>query len=204
MPTCQEYSELISAYTDHELAEQESKRVEAHVDACRHCRSEMEAIISLKGRTRIAFRFEPVPDGLWDGFRARVVGLETGNGTAKAKPVRVPSRGFWSFQRTIPAFSLGLLLLVMAVMHATAPPKMSCADTAKLIPAYSIGAVSDAVAIKVSAHIGDCPDCQKQYIAYLRQTHPAGNKTLEERLRLLPPPDGPGSPLYEKAPKPGK
>lgn len=65
--TCQEYKDLMMAYLDHELDEQQRRVFEDHLASCRDCTSEMAEFRRLKQMTDEVEFVEP-EDRLWQQY----------------------------------------------------------------------------------------------------------------------------------------
>ena len=61
---CDEYSKLLMAYIDEEIDEADRKRFEEHIAECESCRSELDALTSLKEVTD-DMKFKFPEDKLW-------------------------------------------------------------------------------------------------------------------------------------------
>lgn len=68
--TCVDFSAVVDAYVDHELAAHESAAADAHVERCRACRGVVEERLSLR-RVLSALPYHPAPDRLRASIASR-------------------------------------------------------------------------------------------------------------------------------------
>jgi anti-sigma factor RsiW len=84
---CDEARSLLDAYLDHELADRDQRRVEAHLEGCAACAAAEARLAELIATIRGATRFEP-PD-----YLARKVHARLRDEAAAERPVALPAEG---------------------------------------------------------------------------------------------------------------
>lgn len=65
---CHDFEVLISGYLDGELATEEKRVLEEHMDTCAACRCEFDSLQSLVIGTARALRVDEPPEAVWDEF----------------------------------------------------------------------------------------------------------------------------------------
>ncbi|MCL2124750.1 MAG: anti-sigma factor [Oscillospiraceae bacterium] len=115
MADCTEYLELISAYADGELSDNDIRRVEAHLRICDDCSSFLDMLGEISGAVDDSFA-EP-PKALIDGVMARISGSESPQASAKLKKFK---RVNIVLTRVLPAAAcLAFLLLTIPRLFAS-------------------------------------------------------------------------------------
>lgn len=73
--TCQDYKDIMMAYLDNELSDEQKQAFEEHLETCRHCSGELAEFKKLKSITEDVALAEPedrVWQQYWDGIYNRV------------------------------------------------------------------------------------------------------------------------------------
>ena len=113
--TCQEYKDLMMAYLDNELDEQQKRVFEEHIASCRDCAQEMKEFGRLKQMTDDVELVEP-EDRLWQQYWAGVYNrFERGIGWvlfSLAGILLVVYGGFTAIENVIGDPSVSVLLKV--------------------------------------------------------------------------------------------
>ena len=71
---CQQAEEMLHAYLDRELSEQEATFVKRHLDACPNCRARFRFSDNLRRLVGRAARNESIPSGLRQRIQMRLQG----------------------------------------------------------------------------------------------------------------------------------
>jgi predicted anti-sigma-YlaC factor YlaD len=113
--TCQEYKDLMMAYLDNELDEQQKRVFEQHIASCRDCAREMEEFRRLKKMTDDVAFVEP-EDRLWQQYWGGVYNrIERGIGWvifSLAGILLIIYGGFTAIEKVIEDTSVSVLLKV--------------------------------------------------------------------------------------------
>lgn len=131
MRDCEKYLDMISAYADDELNNDEKAELEAHLAVCEECRSLLDAYREISNE--MAFDTEEVPEGFSKGVMKKVSSYEK-NVTARVRKKNIGIAGRW----------IGIAACIAIVLVAF--PRM---------PHLGCGASKDAAADAGSAAIGD-------------------------------------------------
>ena len=113
--TCQEYKDLMMAYMDNELDDDQRRAFEEHLAGCPQCAKEMEEFTKLKRLTDSVALLEP-EDRIWDQYWGSVYNrIERGFGWiifSVAAIVLLIYGGFKMIEELIRDETVGLLLKV--------------------------------------------------------------------------------------------
>ena len=113
--TCQEYKDLMMAYMDNELDDDQRRAFEEHLAGCPQCAKEMEEFTKLKRLTDSVTLLEP-EDRIWDQYWGSVYNrIERGFGWiifSVAAIVLLIYGGFKMIEELIRDETVGLLLKV--------------------------------------------------------------------------------------------
>ena len=89
MSNCEKYLDMISAYADGELTENEKAELEAHLETCSECRSILEIYSAIS--SEMAIDTEEVPEGFSDGVMKKVAVYEK-KAKTRRKNLRIAGR----------------------------------------------------------------------------------------------------------------
>lgn len=119
---CERSAELLSAYVDAELSEQEAGHVQAHLDTCCECQSSCDALVALKRDIADIKLPEPASLRIWEGVgnklrtrRSRLVWAQLTGGALNPE-LRLAAATF------IVALGLGYAYPYLAARSTAAPP----------------------------------------------------------------------------------
>lgn len=105
---CSEVDKLLNAYVDEDLSEASRQALAQHLDRCRDCRSELEALQSLRTAAReLPHEIEPGSD-LWSAIESRLASARS----VRPETSRLVTRDRYPWLRLAAAV---LTLLVLAV-----------------------------------------------------------------------------------------
>jgi hypothetical protein len=164
------WHDRLSEYLDDELDRADRERMEAHLQSCEQCRTDLRALAGVVARARTLSDRPPAAD-LWDGIRSRI-----GAGTSRGRPAH-------RFSFTLPqlvAAGLALMLLSgsMVWLARLGGPRTdfpSIAAEPSVQPVnFADGAYDDAIA-----------DLQRTLEAGRARLDPETVRILEENLAAI-------------------
>lgn len=183
------FTELLSAYLDHDLPHAELDAVRRHLDSCAECRDDLAALTSVK--TRAASLVDPpAPTDLWAGIASRIgtagssSAAPAGHGTVIELPRRV--HGWTGAQWVLAAAAFvvvagGALWLAHGQLSPALRPANGLAGGTVAAPGAN-ATVADFDATRIEGEIGQLQQALDRGRGKL---DPKTVQVLEENLRII-------------------
>jgi len=180
------FTELLSAYLDHDLPRAEAEALERHLDDCPECRDALAGLAAVKSRAA-ALVDPPAPDDLWAGIASRI---GAPGPTSRPRPVVLSlprrTRG-WAAPQWVAAaaafavVAAGALWLTMGGIGALRPR----ASAGPAGGSATVGLDASAAAFDPERIEGEIHDLQSALERGRGRLEPETVQVLEENLRVI-------------------